>query len=290
MDAPSRLSRPVTDLITQARITTNSPHLNPNIQKLSKDQVKTLVDILNNQDHFINNYIDGSKPDWEKNVIKITNVLAGTSRGSILSLGKTDRAQLLQTVTDSQKSFNKPLILTKGTTSSLVNSLQGTELRTDAAIDKQFHRDMHNLKDHIFVNNMNILIMDKPKINPGWEKLFPDDLKIWLNDNPTTIRNVALMMQQGIATDAWDVGLHQIKDPLYPEAKFKIDGYPSFHFTKSIHGEISLEVRMNAHLGLPDYEKGGDIPIKNYSVTQLINLYNPNADVVLVIKPEKHQH
>lgn len=291
MEPKRDFPEPVVKLISQARATLSNPNLSSNIQKLSKDQAETLLSVLNQQEHLAHNYDVGSDPHWEKGLDTITTILAGQTSKKIFQrdIDKKQVDAITHLILEPQKHLNKSQIFHEGTTESLVNSLKGAALVRDDQLLYQLYRDIHNLKDHVFINKINIPI-EKPKNAPAkWQDLIPDELQKWLNDDPQVIHKVALMFTQGIAENPLSRG-RDIKDPLYPNAEFQIKGYPFFQFSKSIHGEISLEIRSRGELCLPDMEHGGFIPLKHYAITQLVNLYNPFADVLLVIKPENNQH
>lgn len=171
----------------------------------------------------------------------------------------------------------------KKTTKETLKELRGNNLKTDKALILQLMKDYSGI-NHVTLDGRQV-DMGTPafSINRGTglkppkklEEMFPQELKSYFGDQFHDVApKVALLFQQGIAGEPALRAPDLIDDPIQNTTFFPKNEYPTFDFSK-INNEFFLLVKSKGSLNSDfDYT-----PQRNYTITQLFNLSNPNANV-----------
>lgn len=280
-----------------------TPLLSENVEKLSNTQLALALKVIKNTDRMWETYQEGENPKLEKELEKIVMVLAGAAEGGqkngfslqtfLMSREKRTEARekqiakLINTIQTTDLQLNQSHTIEEKSTSELIQDLEGSILKTDDQLTRQLFRDYSAIIGRVKINR-ELVDMTLPEELPGsWKDLIPHDLTVFIGDDPSMAKKVALLMTQGIAAEPLIKGMEVIYDPIMPDAQFhSVNTYPNFEFSK-VNNELVLKVKSKGFLGVMDEGGTRKLALRYYDMTQVINLTNPDALVKMTIAPRE---
>lgn len=287
MDPSSAIPKQVFSLVTIARQAIAHPDLINNILKLNKNQTALLINILQDKNNAWSNY--NSKND--KKIIKIINILSGIPHHSkkIATEPASWIPDLIHAIKNSEQHLKTTHTFYDKTTNQLFHDLMGSQMKTNEDLTNQLYRDYLALDQHINIEG-HVIEIKKPQEKPeSWQELIPKELKEYTQNSYTLLSYIAVMLTQGIAADPVIKAMQVLVDPLFPDARFaNREVYPFFTFQKTAQNEILLNVTTRGYLRVINEDGKSSSILRAYSMSQEINLSNPDALIKMQIKPEKN--
>lgn len=275
-----------------------------NFNKLSKSQLSLAIKVIENTDNIRATH----DPVMQRELTKIIEILHGAKEVKTGSLfqsivqSKSKKAEskiekerqignLVNVLAKSTAAQNKIHLFEEKTTGTLLKNMRGEELQDDKAIAAQLNRDLKGglaKEGQVKIGNKDVNMPKPTNTAPlHWETLIPKEIKDFVGEGFETMGStIALVLTQGIGADAYIKGVEVLKDPLFPDAKFSVDGYPKFNF-KKVDGNMILEVTTTGSVKDTDMETGKKTALKSYEIVQLVNLSDPDAMVKMIIAPKK---
>ncbi len=296
----------ITSFFDKAKTISNSQLLK-NANKLSDNQVALAIKIIQNTDNIIGTYEEGQDPKLEQKLNTIITILSGERNPSLATRMKSAIKSLFQSKEKAAEQiaerqslvyslpFKTTFVFQDKTTKELLQDLAGDILTTDEQLTRQLYRDYSalsqktaqpdgSLSTRVKVDGTPLNLV-RPDAQPAnWAALIPDEMRAFIGNDETMAKNLALLMTQGITRDPESKGAELIRDPLAPNAIFKShNDYPYFELSK-VNDEIILTVTNKGFLST-FYEDGTKANLKDYDMSQVINLTNPDTPVKMTIKP-----
>ena len=285
------IAQPIVTFVDQTRRLPFA-QLSKNVPKLSPSQIRLAIDVIQNTNNIWKDYKTGDDPESEKELHKISMILAGqeegipTSRLSVpLFLQPKNVQNLISTLKTNQAEWTKPLIFQEVTTSNFIKDLEGTSLKSDDDLTHQLYRDYSTLQGHLKIDQK-MIELNLPPVKPtSWKELIPSEVSKFIGNDADVSRALAVCLTQAIAAGPVVKGMEHIHDPLIPDAEFYgINKYADFQLSK-VKSDILLTVTTKGALGVFDEDKLKRLAVRNYMLTQVINLSNKDALVQLTIAP-----
>ena len=298
MEPAPPISKPIFLFVEQARRAA-TPTLSENVEKITNSQIALALKVIQNTNNLWDTYQTGSDPKMEKELNHIVMVLSGAtegrksgfslqdflqSKGSRIEFRDKQIANLVNAINSSELNLIQPYIIEERTTSELITHLMGTELKTDKELTHQLFRDYSALLNRVKINGNAVKLTLPSEKPPSWKDLIPAEVSDFIGGSPTLVRDLALLMTQGIAAEPFLKARELIHDPLMPEATFEShNSYPTFDLSK-VNNTLFLTVTTKGFLGVMAEDESKKIAIRHYDMTQVIDLTNPETKVKLTIK------